>query len=88
MAIALVTVYRRAFHARAITSRRISVIQASCDALGAQPVAVGSPENPQPGIYGITKWKASDALPPCAAGNSHRLRRAGREFKDFAAPHG
>ena len=35
---------------------------------GPQPVLVGLPENPKPGIDGITTWKASDALPPCASG--------------------
>jgi hypothetical protein len=35
---------------------------------GVQPGAVGLPEKPQPGSDGITRWKASDALPPCAAG--------------------
>src|SRR5918993_1276720 len=29
---------------------------------GSQPVVVGLPENPYPGIDGITTWKASDAL--------------------------
>ena len=36
---------------------------------GSQPVVVGLPENPYPGIEGITTWKASDALPPCAVGS-------------------
>ena len=31
---------------------------------GSQPVALGLPENPYPGIDGITTWKASDALAP------------------------
>ncbi len=36
---------------------------------GSQPVLVGLPENPYPGIDGITTWKASDALAPCAVGS-------------------
>ncbi len=35
---------------------------------GPQPVVVGLPEKPKPGIDGITRWKASDALAPCAVG--------------------
>ena len=35
---------------------------------GPQPGSVGLPENPYPGIDGITRWKASDALAPCAVG--------------------
>ena len=36
---------------------------------GSQPVVIGWPENPYPGIDGITTWKASDALAPCAVGS-------------------
>ncbi len=36
---------------------------------GSQPVVVGLPENPYPGIDGITTWNASDALAPCAVGS-------------------
>ena len=36
---------------------------------GSQPVLVGLPENPYPGIDGITTWKASSALAPCAVGS-------------------
>jgi hypothetical protein len=32
------------------------------------PVADGLPENPYPGIEGITTWKASEAFPPYAVG--------------------
>ena len=35
---------------------------------GPQPVVVGLPENPYPGIDGTTIWNASDAFPPCAVG--------------------
>ena len=37
--------------------------------MGSQPVSVGLPENPWPGSDGITRWKASDALAPCAVGS-------------------
>jgi hypothetical protein len=36
---------------------------------GPQPGAVGLPENPYPGIDGITTWNASEAFPPCAVGS-------------------
>ena len=36
---------------------------------GPQPLLVGFPENPYPGIDGITTSKASAALPPCAVGS-------------------
>ena len=35
---------------------------------GSQPVAFGLAENPWPGSEGITRWKASASLPPCAVG--------------------
>ena len=35
---------------------------------GPHPLLVGFPENPYPGIDGITTWKASDAFPPYAVG--------------------
>ena len=36
---------------------------------GSQPVVVGLAENPWPGSEGITRWKASAALAPCAVGS-------------------
>ena len=36
---------------------------------GPQPVLVGLPEKPYPGMDGITTWKASAALAPCAVGS-------------------
>ena len=39
---------------------------------GPQPVLVGLPENPYPGIDGTTTWKASSALAPCAVGSVSR----------------
>jgi hypothetical protein len=35
---------------------------------GSQPVSVGLPEKPYPGIDGITRWNASASVPPCAVG--------------------
>jgi hypothetical protein len=35
---------------------------------GFQPGAVGFPEKPYPGNDGITRWKASAAVAPCAVG--------------------
>ena len=34
-----------------------------------QPISTGSPESPYPGREGSTRWKASSAPPPCAAGS-------------------
>src|SRR5260370_32706380 len=48
--------------------RFMSTTQARAMWAGSQPVVVGLPENPYPGIDGITKSKASDALAPCAVG--------------------
>ena len=39
---------------------------------GPQPVVVGFPENRYPGIDGMTTWKASAGLPPCAVGSVSR----------------
>ncbi|MNT45419.1 hypothetical protein D3C72_1820040 [compost metagenome] len=36
---------------------------------GSQPVDVGFPENPWPGLDGITTLNASDAWPPWAVGS-------------------
>ncbi len=36
---------------------------------GSQPVAPGLAENPWPGSDGITRWKASSAVAPCAVGS-------------------
>ena len=36
---------------------------------GSQPVVAGLPENPWPGSEGMTTWKASASLPPCAVGS-------------------
>ena len=36
---------------------------------GSHPVVVGLPENPWPGSEGITTWKASASVPPCAVGS-------------------
>ena len=35
---------------------------------GVHPGAVGLPEKPWPGSDGITRWNASDAVPPWAVG--------------------
>src|SRR3954471_12109543 len=40
--------------------------------IGSQPASAGLPENPKPGMFGITTWKASDAVPPCAVGSVSR----------------
>src|SRR3954453_11150713 len=40
---------------------------------GSQPVVVGLPENPYPGIDGITTSNASDALAPWAVGSGSGL---------------
>ena len=34
-----------------------------------QPAPFTGVLNPKPGIDGITTWKASSALPPCASGS-------------------
>ena len=54
-------------------SRLISSTQARAMRMGSQPVSVGLPENPWPGSDGITRWKASDALAPCAVGFGERV---------------
>ena len=36
---------------------------------GFQPISVGLPEKPYPGSEGITRWKASASVPPCAVGS-------------------
>ena len=35
---------------------------------GSHPVVVGLAENPWPGSDGMTRWKASSGLAPCAVG--------------------
>ncbi len=35
-----------------------------------QPGALSGVENPNPGIDGMTTWKASSARPPCATGST------------------
>jgi hypothetical protein len=37
--------------------------------MGPQPSSAGSAEKPYPGIDGSTRWNASPAVPPCAAGS-------------------
>src|SRR3981081_4873897 len=54
---------------RVYPRRLISAIQAPTIWTGPQPVAVGFPENPQPGIDGTTTSNASSASPPCAVGS-------------------
>src|SRR2546427_391392 len=49
---------------RASQRRFISTAQVRAMRAWSQPVVVGLPETPYPGIDGITTWKASDALPP------------------------
>jgi hypothetical protein len=44
------------------------VAQARAVRIGSQPVVVGLAENPWPGSDGITRWKASAAVPPWAVG--------------------
>ena len=53
---------------RVYPRRFISSVQARAVRTGSQPVAVGLAENPWPGSEGMTRWKASAALPPCAVG--------------------
>ena len=48
--------------------RFISTTQALAVRSRPQPEVVGLAENPNPGSDGITRWKASDALPPYAVG--------------------
>src|SRR5207248_9574510 len=48
--------------------RFISTVQDRAMWAGSHPVVVGFPEYPYPGNDGITRWKASDALAPCAVG--------------------
>jgi hypothetical protein len=48
--------------------RFIGTTQALAVRSGPQPEVVSLAENPNPGSDGITRWKASDALPPCAVG--------------------
>jgi hypothetical protein len=45
------------------------VAQARAVRMGSQPVVVGLAENPCPGSDGITRWKASDGLPPWVVGS-------------------
>ena len=53
---------------RSYPRRFISTTQALAVRTGSHPVVVGLAENPWPGSEGITRWKASDALPPWAVG--------------------
>jgi hypothetical protein len=46
----------------------MSVSHARAMRSGPQPVVVGFPEKPEPGIDGFTIWEASAAAPPCAVG--------------------
>src|SRR5271170_2824355 len=48
--------------------RFINTSQALAVRWGPQPGVLGLAENPTPGSDGITRWKASDALPQCAVG--------------------
>src|SRR5580704_1724481 len=48
--------------------RFISTTQALAVRSRPQPEVVGLAEKPNPGSDGITRWKASDALAPCAVG--------------------
>ena len=49
--------------------RFISTTHARAMCSGSQPVTVGLPEKPYPGIEGITTSNASAAVPPCAVGS-------------------
>jgi hypothetical protein len=46
----------------------MSTTQARAIRAGSHPVDVGLAEKPWPGSDGITRWKASSALAPCAVG--------------------